>query len=152
MVLQPEDHVAFAGHGQHALDAADRPLEPLFAADAGMALAAQDAADHARAAEPARDADQFRFAIDRTLAGVGVGMGEVGRAAEHRHHEAGGVDGFADRIEIPRFEAGEEPVEHLEAVGVELLRHLDPVEDRHRPLAGDLVEVALREGGELQGH
>ena len=105
-----------------------------------------------RPAEPAGDADQLGLAVDGPLAGVGVGVGEVGRAAEHRHREPGRADRLADAVEVAVVEAGEEAVVHLQAVGVERPGHLDPVEDRHRPVAGDLVEVALGEGGDLQRH
>ena len=45
-----------------------------------------------------------------------------------------------------------EMVKQLEAVGVELAGLVDPVKDGHRPAAGDVVEVALGEGREADGH
>ena len=50
------------------------------------------------------------------------------------------------------LETGEEPVVHLQAVGVERSRHLDPVEDRHRSLACDLVDITLGKSRDLQRH
>ena len=60
-------------------------IQSLPALDAGMALAAQDAADHAGATHPAGDADEIGLAVDLPLAKVRVRVGEVGRAAEHGH-------------------------------------------------------------------
>jgi hypothetical protein len=117
-----------------------------------MALAGEDAADRARPAQATGDADHLGLVVDFTLACVGVGVGEVGRAAEHRHREARRGDRLADPVDITVVEAREEAVEHLQAVGVEAPRHLDPVEDRHRPLAGNLVEVTLGEGGNPRRH
>ena len=148
VVLQAEDDVVLAGDRQHAVDALDDPFQALSAVDLGIALAGEDAADGPRAAQPAGDADHLGLAVDGPLAAVGVGVGEVGRAAEHRHGEAGRARSPRRRGRGRRLEAGEEAVVHLQAVGVERPGHLDPVEDRHGALAGDLVEVALREGGE----
>ncbi len=130
----------------------DDPFQPLLSTDLGIALAREHPADRPRPAQPSGDANHLDLAVDGPLAGVGVGVGEVGRAAEHGHGEAGAPDRLTDAIEIGRFEAGEEPFVHLQPVGVERPGHLDPVEDRHRPLAGDLVEVALGKGGDLQRH
>ena len=141
-----------AGDRQDLVDAVDDPLQPLAAVDLGIALAGEHPADRARAAQPPGDGDQLGLAVDGALARVGVGIGEVGRAAEHRHREARRGDRLAHPVEISRLEAGEEPVVHLQAVGVERPRHLDPVEDRHRSIAGDLVDVALGKSRDLQRH
>ena len=120
-----------ARDGQHLLDAVDHPLQALLAVDVRIALAAEHAADGARPAQPPGDADHLRLALDGALAPVGVGVGEVGRAAEHRHGEAGLADGLADAVEVAVVQAGEEAVVHLQPVGVERAGHLDPVEHRH---------------------
>ena len=125
---------------------------PWLAADLGIALTGEHAADRPRPAQPPRHADQLGLAIDGPLPSVRVRIGEIGRAAEHRHREARRVDRLAHPVEVIRLEAGEEPVVHLQAVGVERPGHVDPVEDRHGPIAGNLVDVALREGRDLQGH
>ena len=89
------------------------------------------------------------LAIDGALAAVGVGIREVGRAAEHGHREAGAGDCFAHLVEIGRLEAREEPVVHFQTVGIKRSGLLDPVEDRHGAIAGDLVDVALGESGDF---
>jgi len=83
------------------------------------------------------------FLLNRALAGIGIGVGEVGRAAEHRHLEAGVRNRCPDLVEIVRFQAREEAFVHLQAVGIELPGHFDPFEDRHRAGAGDVVKAAL---------
>ena len=70
------------------VDAVGDPFQPLAAVDLGVALAGEHPADRARAAQPPGHGDQGRLAIDGALARVGIGIGEVGRAAEHRHREA----------------------------------------------------------------
>jgi hypothetical protein len=94
----------------------------------------------------------LHLALDGAFAAIRVGVGEIGRAAQHGHGEAGVVNGLADPVEISCIQPGEKPVVHLQPVGVERARHLDPVKDRHRALACDLVDVAFREGRELQRH
>ena len=120
--------------------------------DLGIALAGEDPADRA-AGRPAAGRRAISSASRSTarLRRVGVGVGEVGRAAEHRHGEARPRGSPRRPGRGRRLEAGEEAVVHLQPVGVERPGHLDPVEDRHGPVAGDLVDVALREGGDLQG-
>ena len=152
VVLHAEHHVVFPRDRQQLRDRLDHPGDALFAADLRVALAAEDAAHRLRPAQPPTDADHLGLAVQGAFTAVRVGVGEVGRAAEHRHGEAGGADRLADAVEVGGFEAGEKAVVHLQAVGVERPGHVDPVEDRHRPGAGDLVEIALREGGDFQGH
>jgi hypothetical protein len=152
VVFEAEDDVVFAGEGEEGLDAFDDPGEALFAADFGIALAAEDAADGAGAAEATRDEDHGGFPVDGAAAGGGVGVSKVRGAAEHRHVEAGGGDSFADGVEIGGVEGGEEAVVHLEAVGVEGAGHFDPVEDGHGAITGDGVEVTLGESGEAKRH
>ena len=55
-------------------------------------------------------------------------------------------------VEVAVLEAGEEAVVHLQAVGVERPGHLDPVEDRHGAVAGDLVEVTFGKRGKFRSH
>ena len=152
MVLQAQDDVVLAGDRQDLVDAVDDPLEPLLAADLRVALAGEHPADGARASQPAGHLDQFGFAVDGAFPCVGIGVREIGRAAEHRHGEARRGNGLAHLVEIRRLETGEEPVVHLQAVGIERPRHLDPVEDRHRSIARDLVDVTLGKSRDLQGH
>ena len=78
----------------------DDPLQPLLPADLRVALAGEHPADGPRPAQPPRHADQFRLAVDGALAAVGIGVGEIGRAAEHRHGEAGRGDRLAHPVEI----------------------------------------------------
>src|SRR5262249_6254303 len=147
VVLQTENDAVLPGHRQHGVDALDNPREPLFPAHAGVPLTAENAAHRTGTTEPASEADHLGYEIAGTLAGMRFGVREVRRTAEHRHDEAGLVDRLADGIEVDGFEAGEEPLEHFEPVGVELFGHLDPVEDGHAA-ASDLFEVALRKRGE----
>ena len=124
----------------------------MLAAHAGVALATEDAADRAAAAEAVRDRDQICLAVDFAFAAVGVRVRKVGRTAEHRHYEAGVLDRGANAIEIAGFQAREEAVVHFQAIGVERCGHRDPIEDRHRPLRSDLLDVALWEGGDFGLH
>src|SRR5262245_55429616 len=116
-----------------------------------VALAAQHPAGGAWPAEPSRHADQGGLTLHRTLAAISIGIGEVGRAAEHRHRKAGARDRLTHLVDIVVGETYEEAVVHLQPLGVELPRHRDPVEYAHRARAGDLVQVALGKGGDFHG-
>src|SRR5579871_635345 len=117
-----------------------------------MSLTAQHAAYCSRSAKPLRNPDHLYFAIDCFLASIRVGMCEIGRATQHRHHKACLVNGLAHGIDVVVFEAREEILQHLETVGVELLGHLDPLEYSHGPLAGDLLDVTFRKCGDPERH
>ena len=82
------------------VDAVDDPFQPLAAVDLGVALAGEDPADRARTAQPPRHGDQVASRSTARLRAVGVGVREVGRAAEHRHREARRGDRLADAVEI----------------------------------------------------
>jgi hypothetical protein len=148
----PQDDFVFPRHRQDLLDAIDHPLQPLLAVEARIPLPAQHAAHGTWPAQSPRDTDHFRLPFDRAFAPVRVGVGEVGRAAEHRHSEAGVVNSLTDLVQVGRIQAGEEAVVHLQAVGVEGAGHRDPVKYRQRAHAGNLVDVAFRKGRELQRH
>ena len=133
------------------LNALGDPFDALLAADLGVALPAEHAADGAVAAEQFGDADHLRLVLDCAFAFVGVGVGEVRRAAEHRHLEAGFVDGVADAQDIVVSEAGEEALVHFQAIGIERARHVDPVEDGHGAVARDVIEIAFGKSGDFHG-
>ena len=88
-----------AGDGEHRVDALDRPIRCLGALDAGIALTAEHAADGPWAAKPTARADHLDLAIDGQFPRVGIRIGEVRGAAEHRHREAGAVDCVGDSVE-----------------------------------------------------
>src|SRR6185503_16260246 len=115
------------------MDGLHHPGETLLAADLRVALSAEYAADGTRSTEPAGDANHLRFTVDSALSLIRIGVGEIRRAAEHGHGEAGLLDGFANCVEVGRIEALEKTLIHLETVGVERARHLNPLEDGHRP-------------------
>ena len=147
VVFETQDDVVLASDGQRLIDAIGDPFQTLSSFDFGVALAGENPAHGARASQPLCHGDQLRLPIDGTLAGVGVGIGEVGGAAKHRHREACPGDRFSHAIEISRLETGEESVVHLQTIGVERPGLVDPVEHRHRAIAGDLVDITLGEGG-----
>ena len=149
VVFQPEHDVVLTGDGKRLIDAFGDPFQPLPSIDFGIALAGENPADRARATQPPRHGDQCRLAIDGALPAVGIGIREVGRAAEHRHREARRGDRVAHLVEIGRFKAREEPVIHFQTVGIKRTGLIDPVEDRHGAIAGDLVDIALWESGDF---
>ena len=116
---------------------------PCRSFDLGIALARENPADRARPAQSPGRGDQCRLAVDGALPAIGIGIREVRRAAQHRHREAGRRDCLCHLIEIGRLKAREKPVVHFQAVGIERTGLIDPVEDRHRAIAGDLVDIAL---------
>src|SRR5271157_2162000 len=138
--------------GRHSTDAVDDPGQTLLLADLRIALAGENPADRSGTAEPPGRADQFHLPVDRPLATVEVGVREVGRTAEHRHRKAGLVNRLAHTIDVRVVQTREEAIVHLQPVGIEGTGHVNPVEDRHRPVAGNLLDVALRKGGKLQRH
>ena len=137
---------------QQLVDAGDDPFQALLRLHLRVSWPGEDPADRPRPSQPPRDADQLGLALHRPLPQVGVGVGEVGRAAEHGHRKPRFAERLAHAIEIVVVEAGEEAVVHLQAVGVERAGHRDPVEDRHGAMAGDLFEITLGECGKLQSH
>jgi hypothetical protein len=54
-----------------------------------------------------------------------------------------------DFVEVSGLHTGKKAVVHLEPVGIEISRHVDPIEDRHGAGAGYVVEITLREGRKL---
>ena len=152
MVLEAQHDVELARDREDLGDALDDPHEPLLAGNLRITLAGEYATDGPWAAQPVGHLDQVRFAIDGSLARIRIGIREIGRAAEHRHGKTGGGDGLSYPVKVIRLETCEEPVVHLQAVGVERSGHLDPVKDRHRSLARDLVNITLGKRRDLQGH
>ena len=88
-------------------------------------------------------------APDLPAAGVGVGLGEVRRVAQHRQREPAPVGLGADSCQVARVGGLEEQRVQLDAVDVERPGQLDPFEHRHAPVV-DRVEEALREGGKAR--
>ncbi len=76
VVFETQDDVVLTGGRQDLVDALDDPVEPLAAADLGIALAGEHAADRPRPAEPPRDFDQRRLR-DRLRACGASGSGLV---------------------------------------------------------------------------
>src|SRR5271157_1034835 len=152
VVFQTEHDIVFAGDGKHSTDAVDDPGQTLPLANLRIALPGEDPADRSGTTEPPGRADQFYLPVDRSLAPVGVGVREVGRKAEHRHRKAGLVNRLAHAVDVRVVQTREEAIVHLQSVGIEGTGHVNPVEDRHRPVAGNLLDVALRKGGKPQRH
>ena len=152
VVLQAQYDVILACHGKNLVDTVDDPGKPLLATNLGIALAGEHAADGSWASEPVSHFDQLGFAIDGAFSRIRIGIGEIRRAAKHRHGKTGCGNGLSNLVEIIRLETCEKPVVHLQAVGIERSGHLDPVKDRHRSLTRDLVNITLRKRRDLQGH
>lgn len=100
-----------------------------------------------RSTQLARHPDHLDLVLDGPLSGIGIRVGEVRRTAQHRHGEPRRGDRLPDAVQVSRIEAGEETLVHLQPFSGKVLGHFDPVENGHRALTGDCVEVALRKGG-----
>ena len=147
MVLHAQHHVKAAGNRHQPLNRIDHPGHALRAADVWIALPAEHAAGGARAAQLARDTDHFHFLIKCALACICVGVGEIGRTAQHGHGEAGRVQRLADRVEIGVVVLPEKAFIQLKALARQVARHGDPVKHRHAALHRNVVDVAFGKGG-----
>jgi hypothetical protein len=98
------------------------------------------------------DAYHERLAFDSSFTGVGIGVREVGRAAQHRHHKPGPRNRLADLVEIIRIQAREKALVHFQTIGIQRLGHFNPFKDGHGARASDVVEVTLWESGDSWWH
>lgn len=86
------------------------------------------------------------------FAPVGVALGKVGGAAQHRHLKTGRLDRFSHSILIRGFRTRKESLVHLKAIGIQLAGHGNPIEQRHRPGAGNIFQITFGESGQADTH
>jgi len=98
-----------------------------------------------------RQIDGRLLPLDLPRAFVAVGMGEVGREADHRGDLAGLLHGPDDRIDVLRLEAAKPAVVVLDAFPAQCGRIPDPLFEGAGAV-DELVEVALGEDADPGGH
>ena len=147
MVLHRQDDPLFGGMIEQFSDALDHPPDSLLARDLGPPLAGKNTA--VTASEKGTHVDHALLAFDFLPALPRVGLGEVGRAAEHRHGEAAPFERRTHSLEIVRLQRFEKAVVKLHSLDGQVRSHGDPVEQAHAALDHDVIHEALGKSCEL---
>jgi hypothetical protein len=116
----------------------------LFPREFGPALTREDAAKPAT--KKSSDLNHPLLALDLCLQQKGIGLSEIGRAAEHRHGKMVLLERGLDLVEKGLIVFHKARVE-FEAVDAECCGKLDPLENSHSAMDAQLIHVAFRECG-----
>ena len=117
VVLHAEHDARALGVLERPADAVDGARDAFVARHAGIPLAAERAA--VPRAQPDGEIDRRLLPLDLALPFRRIGMGEVGREADHRGDLPGLVHRAHDRVDVGGIEAAEKPVVVLDPLAAE---------------------------------